>query len=77
VLYDWGGGLVWLLMAPGTDLRARIGGVWAMRRWCVRGKPWRARCSSPNLRRGRADRGIAGKFDPRGLFNPGLMANAS
>ncbi len=24
-LYDWGGGLVWLLMPEGTDLRARLG----------------------------------------------------
>ena len=24
-LYDWGGGLVWLLMAPDADLRAQLG----------------------------------------------------
>ena len=26
-LYDWGGGLIWLRVAPGTDLRARLGTV--------------------------------------------------
>ena len=25
-LFDWGGGLIWVLATPGTDLRARLGG---------------------------------------------------
>ena len=74
-LLDWGGGLIWLLLAPGTDLRARLGGF--------AGHATRLRATDP------ADgiaplhpeaapvaalsRALRAQFDPRGLFNPGLM----
>jgi len=72
VLYDWGGGLIWALMAEGVDARARLG----------------AFSGHATLVRGRADvpvfqpeaaalaaisAGLRAKFDPRGVLNPGLM----
>ncbi len=70
VLLDWGGGLIWVLTAPGTDLRARLpGGAIAT---LVRGtgfprfhpEPAPVAALSAGLRR---------QFDPRGILNPGLM----
>ncbi len=75
VLLDWGGGLIWARMAPGTDLRARLGAI---------------NGHATRLRGDRADgipalhpeapgvaaltRSLRAQFDPRGLFNPGLMS---
>ncbi len=76
-LYDWGGGLVWAAVAPGTDLRAAIG-------------PFRGHATL--IRASEATRsalpvfqpepgplaaisaGLRARFDPRGILNPGLMA---
>ena len=76
VLLDWGGGLVWALCAPGTDLRARMG--------AVKGHATLIRASAET--RGliapfppepapiaRLSDGLRAKFDPRGILNPGLM----
>ncbi len=67
---DWGGGLIWALMAPGSDLRARLpeGAIATL----VRGsgqprfhpEPAPVAALSAGLRR---------QFDPRGILNPGLM----
>jgi glycolate oxidase FAD binding subunit len=71
-VYDWGGGLVWLLVAPGSDLRARIG-VFAGHATLVRGdgapvfQPEPAPVAALTA-------GLRAQFDPRGLFNAGLMA---
>ena len=76
VQYDWGGGLVWLLMPEGTDLRARLeelGGHATL----VRAAPeTRARIApfppepAPVAALSAA---LRAKFDPRGVLNPGLM----
>ncbi|MFN3663355.1 FAD-binding protein [Yoonia sp.] len=70
VIYDWAGGLVWLICEG--DLRARLGDFGG----------------HATLIRGTADvpvfqpepapiaamaAGLRAKFDPRGLFNPGIM----
>lgn len=74
-LFDWGGGLIWALVAPGTDLRARLAQIegHATR---LRGESYRALPAFPPERPGVAalSRGLRAQFDPRGLFNPGLMA---
>jgi glycolate oxidase FAD binding subunit len=71
-LYDWGGGLVWLLMPVGVDLRARLGGF-AGHATLVRGT------GAPVFQPEPAPvavlaAGLRARFDPRGLFNAGLMA---
>ena len=78
VQYDWGGGLVWLIVPEGTDLRAQLG------RMAGHATLWRA---SPETR-GRIvpfapepgpvaslSAALRARFDPRGILNPGLMAS--
>jgi glycolate oxidase FAD binding subunit len=74
--YDWGGGLVWLLTEPGTDLRPRLAGLGG-HATLVRAAPeTRARIApfppepAPLAALGR---GLRARFDPRGVLNPGLM----
>lgn len=71
VLYDWGGGLVWLLVAPGTDLRARLG-TFQGHATLIRGtgQPVFQPESAPVAA---LTAGLRAKFDPRGIFNAGLM----
>ncbi|WP_149140461.1 FAD-binding protein [Gemmobacter caeruleus] len=63
-VYDWGGGLVWLRMAPGVDLRARAG-AFRGHATCL-SRP-DAVPESPEIARLTA--GLRAQFDPRGLFS--------
>ncbi len=76
-MFDWGGGLVWLRMTPGTDLRARLG-AFAGHATLVRGDDaTRAKLAAFHPEPApiaRISRGLRERFDPRGLLNPGLMA---
>lgn len=75
-LYDWGGGLAWLLMPEGCDLRAMLGPFAGHATLIRASAETRARIApfhpeaapvaaiSSALRR---------QFDPRGILNPGLM----
>jgi glycolate oxidase FAD binding subunit len=80
-LYDWGGGLVWLLVAEEGDggtaaIRgevARLGGHATL----VRGSA-RLRAAVPVFQPeapalAALSRGLRARFDPRGILNPGLM----
>jgi glycolate oxidase FAD binding subunit len=78
-LYDWGGGLVWLLLPAGTDLRARLGDL-PGHATLIRAAPeTRARIApfapepAPIAALSAA---LRARFDPRGILNPGLMAAA-
>ncbi|QQA43461.1 FAD-binding protein [Pelagovum pacificum] len=73
VMLDWGGGLVWVAVAPGTDLREALGPF--------RGHATRVRGSGPSPRFqpeapavAKLSDGLRRRFDPRGILNPGLMA---
>ncbi len=76
LLLDWGGGLIWARVAAGTDLRARAG-RFDGHATLVRAAPEaRARLGmfqpqSPPLEAIAA--GLRARFDPRGIFNAGLM----
>jgi len=75
-LYDWGGGLLWLLVAEGTDLRAALGpfaghATLVRASEAVRAKiapfhPQPAPVATLSM-------GLRQRFDPRGVLNPGLM----
>ena len=76
VIYDWAGGLVWALMAPGADLRARVAGMAGHATLIRAAGAVRARLGefapeAPGVRAIAA--GLRAKFDPRGIFNPGRM----
>lgn len=73
VLYDWGGGLVWLLMPNGVDLRARLGafGGHATRlRGTGAGPAFAPRAAAVAA----IEAGLRAQFDPKGLFIQGIMA---
>ncbi|PRY92724.1 glycolate oxidase FAD binding subunit [Hasllibacter halocynthiae] len=68
-LLDWGGGLVWLRTAPGTDVRALMG---------VPGHATCLRGAAPPLHPPAAgiaalEEGLRRRFDPRGLFRGGPL----
>jgi glycolate oxidase FAD binding subunit len=72
VMYDWGGGLVWLLVAPGVDLRARLG-VFAGHATRVRGVAAAPAFPPEPAALAVLSAGLRAKFDPKGLFNRALM----
>ena len=76
VMYDWGGGLVWLLVPGGTDLRGWLGGfegyasiVRASRETRERVPPFHPSAGGVQ----RIQEALKERFDPRGILNPGLM----
>ena len=71
VVYDWGGGLVWALMAKGADLRAWMGDVRG-HATLVRGDGF-ARFHPEPAGLARISAGIRAQFDPRGILNAGVM----
>ena len=76
-VFDWGGGLIWLRVPGGTDLRAALG-VFDGHATLVRAAAeTRTRLgvfpqSAATL--AAIEAGLRARFDPRGIFNVGLMA---
>lgn len=75
-LYDWGGGLVWLRMPEGCDLRAILGPMRGHATLIRASTETRARIApfhpEPAPVAALAE-GLRHRFDPRGILNPGLM----
>ena len=71
---DWGGGLIWAGVDPGTDLRRHLAGF-AGHATRVRGDAGDGIAAfhpeAPAL--AALAKGLRAKFDPRGVLNPGLM----
>ncbi|TDK43971.1 glycolate oxidase subunit GlcE [Antarcticimicrobium luteum] len=76
LLFDWGGGLIWARVPEGTDLRARAGSYDGHATLMRAAPETRARLGmfqpQPAPLAAIAA-GLRAKFDPRGIFNPGLM----
>ena len=70
VIYDWGGGLIWLRMAEGADLRGRLG-AFDGHATCLRGSAQRFPPQPEPV--AALSRGIRARFDPRGILNAGVM----
>ena len=76
VLYDWGGGLVWLLMPEGEDLRARLGAFAGHATLIRAADDVRARIATfqpEPAPLAAISAGLRARFDPKGILNPGLM----
>jgi glycolate oxidase FAD binding subunit len=77
-LYDWGGGLIWLCVPKGTagqDIRtaiAKTGGHATLIRGTRGGGVFQP--LAPPV--AALQEGLRKRFDPKGLLNPGLMAQA-
>jgi glycolate oxidase FAD binding subunit len=76
-MYDWGGGLIWLLVPEGAGLAApeihaavAARGGHAMRVRGDRGHAGFAPLAAPVAA---LQEGLRARFDPRGILNPGLM----
>ncbi len=77
VIYDWGGGLIWVLAEEGVDLRQRAGTYSGHATLVRAGRATRQRIPVFEPREHRLaalERGIRRKFDPRGILNQGLVA---
>ena len=77
--FDWSGGLIWMCVPPGTDLRARLGGFEGHATLIraddtTKAQLGRFQPEAPGVARLAA--GLRARFDPKGLFNPGLMVTA-
>lgn len=75
-LMDWGGGLLWALLPPGTDARALAAPCRGHAMLIRAGAETRARLprfepEAPAV--AALSRGLRARFDPRGILNPGLM----
>ena len=76
-IFDWGGGLVWAAVAPGTDLRTTIGPFSGHATLIRASEATRAALlvfQSEPAPLAAISAGLRAKFDPRGILNPGLMA---
>jgi glycolate oxidase FAD binding subunit len=73
VLYDWGGGLVWVRTAPGTDLRARLGAFDGHATLIRAHRPVAPVFQPQPAALAALATALRRKFDPRGILNPGLM----
>jgi glycolate oxidase FAD binding subunit len=62
---DWGGALIWALVLPGTDLRARLG-RFDGHATLVRGAGPRHPVETPEI--GALIKGLRDQYDPKGLF---------
>ena len=77
---DWGGGLVWLRTDPGSDLRSRLGDLDGHATLVRADAATRARLGvfhPAPAGVARLEAGLRARFDPRGIFNRGLMDRAA
>ena len=76
-LMDWGGGLIWICLPEGTDLRARLG-PFEGHATLIRASAATRRAIAPfhpeEPRIAALSQALRARFDPRGILNPGLMA---
>jgi glycolate oxidase FAD binding subunit len=71
--YDWGGGLVYLLVDDGIDIRNHLGGLKGHAS-LIRGNGGGASPLPPqNTLVQKLETGLREKFDPRGILNTGIM----
>ncbi|MCY4305453.1 MAG: FAD-binding protein [Aestuariivita sp.] len=77
VIYDWGGGLVWIRSPKNIDIRAKAG-AFCGHATLVRAEPEtykHVRMFQPeNSPIAALSTGLRAKFDPRGILNQGLMS---
>jgi glycolate oxidase FAD binding subunit len=80
MLLDWGGGLVWAGVAPGTDVRAALAGLGGHATLVRADAETRRRLGAFSPEAGPVaalSEGLRRRFDPRGILNAGLMSGGA
>ena len=70
-MFDWGGGLIWLLCGPDVDVRTRVQGRGHATR--IRGDAAGPVFHPQDAGVAALTHGIKAKFDPRGILGPGVL----
>ncbi len=75
VIYDWGGGLIWALVAAGTDLRPllQVPGHATLVRASAATRAGVATFQPEPAPLAAISAGLRAQFDPRGILNKGMM----
>jgi len=73
VLLDWSGGLIWA--ATSADVRGKMAGTPGHATLIRRGASTAPTFHPENVALAAISKGLRGKFDPRGILNPGLMTH--
>ncbi|MCA8868599.1 MAG: FAD-binding protein [Rhodobacteraceae bacterium] len=76
LVFDQGGGLIWVLVPAGSDARAVLSGIEGHARIERASNETKAKLGvfpRQNALVERLSAGLRAKFDPRGILNPGLM----
>jgi glycolate oxidase FAD binding subunit len=76
VMYDWGGGLVWAKLPEGVDIRPKLDGIAGHATLVRASTATRAKIQTfapENAVLAKISNELRGRFDPRGILNPGLM----
>ncbi|KIN62551.1 Glycolate oxidase, subunit GlcE [Sulfitobacter noctilucicola] len=79
-LLDWAGGLIWLRMPEGCDLRGRLGAFDGHATLIKASRSTKERLGMFHTESkgvAKLTAGLRARFDPRGVFNPGLMDAAA
>lgn len=80
LLFDWGGGLIWARVPEGTDLRARagaFGGHATLVRASIETRQRLGMFQPQSEPLAAISAALRARFDPRGIFNQGLMQAAA
>lgn len=72
-VFDWGGGLIWLLVAAEVDVRARVPGGHATLVRALPGMEAVPVFPPETAAVAALTRGLRAQFDPRGILNAGMM----
>ncbi|MBE9475798.1 MAG: glycolate oxidase subunit GlcE, partial [Proteobacteria bacterium] len=70
IVYDWGGGLLWVLTPAGMDVRAAMSGISGTAE-CLRGTGEKRLPQNAVI--AKIEQGLRAKFDPKGILNAGIM----
>ncbi len=75
-VFDWGGGLIWVRVPEGKDVRAAMAGVTGHATLVRASEAVRSRLGTFHPEPGplaKLAAGLRQQYDPRGILNPGLM----
>ena len=73
IVLDWAGGLAWLAVEPGTDVRAKMDGISGHATLMRASDPKQPAFHPEATPLAKLASNLRAQFDPQGILNPGLM----